>query len=90
MEGSRSLFTARGRCVSSVEFVSRLAQASRRSPEGVPGRVIGAGLSPPKAALDGSQAKERFQGPWLNIHDLHAGGETNGRGANSSLPEAAG
>ena len=55
------------------------AEAGRRSPEGVPGRVIGASLSLPKAALDGSQPKERFQGSWRNIHDLHAGSDTNGR-----------
>ena len=55
------------------------AEAGRRSPEGVPGRVIGANLSLPKAALDGSQPKERFQGSWRNIHDLHAGSDTNGR-----------
>ena len=92
MEGSRSLFTARGRCVSSVEVVSRPAEAGRKVP-GVlyPERVIGAISALYESRQKGGQGREGFQGSWLNIQDLHAGGETHGRGVKStSLSEAAG
>ena len=60
VHGAGAMRIERGARLSSCLGVS--AEAGRRSPEGVPGRVIGAGLSLPKAALDGSQAKEPSPG----------------------------
>ena len=51
----------------------------RSSVEPLP--VAGHKAQPPRMfGLMPGQARGDFQGPWLNIHGLHAAGDTHGRG----------
>ena len=84
MEGSRSLFTARGRCVSSVELAPRPgragpAHAERRS-WWVQRRVIGSRLSPSGPTSSGpKRGGSHLRGPGPNIPSPHAGGDPRQR-----------
>ncbi len=69
--------TARRRCASSVEH-----SASCRGDHLL--KAHGPSSAPRMPATRAGQVGEDVQGSWPNIHDLHAGGDTYGRGVKRS------